>query len=70
MSLQQKQYNEPPAIEVDPAKLHAHIKQLRHVLQVTINSYKANSKKGYPSELMQKMAADVLKATEGLYFPP
>ena len=72
MSLQQKQYNEPPAIEVDPRTLHAHIQALRASLTEMVEKGEGcitGKDACDPDCCRYGHAQQVLRDTVKLYFP-
>jgi hypothetical protein len=72
MSLHQKQYEEPEAIEVDPRTLHAHIQVLRESLLEMVEKGEGcvtGSTSCAPDCCRYGHAQKVLRDTAMLYFP-
>jgi hypothetical protein len=69
MSLHQKQYSEPEAIEVDSAVLHRHIQQLRDALIVMRQQYMLNASSDLVGRSTLGLVDRALEATKRLYFP-
>ena len=72
MSLHQKQYPEPEAIEVDPRTLHAHIQVLRASLTEMVEKGEGcvtGKEACDPDCCRYGHAQQVLRDTAKLYFP-
>ena len=62
MSLHQKQYPEPEAIEVDPAKLHKYVQLLRSAVEKLVPYTELSN----PD---RRFAESALETTQRLYYP-